>query len=111
MAKKKLSNLFFRATIKEKSEVKPGGKSVIFKYKSGEASSFVLKEILHLVHHVNPERWTGRLIIPKNKEGCQLPHSAFFLQLVMTAKGPYYTATYCEVPLETFTRKYDHLRI
>ncbi|GFW43142.1 hypothetical protein TNCV_1475371 [Trichonephila clavipes] len=58
-------------------------------------------ECIHLYRRVPPEQWTRKLIIPKNGNGELLPSSAFYLQFVMTPRGPCYTATYHEAQITT----------
>ncbi|GFY78714.1 hypothetical protein TNIN_49521 [Trichonephila inaurata madagascariensis] len=89
------SFLFFRVTLQQ-TGVTPNRKSVVFKYRDGKTSAAVLKECIHLYRRVPPEQWTRKLIIPKNGNGELLPSSAFYLQFVMTPRGPCYTATYQE---------------
>ncbi|GFQ82248.1 hypothetical protein TNCT_652341 [Trichonephila clavata] len=87
--------LFFRVTLNQ-TGVTPNRKSVIFKYRDGKTSAAVLRECIHLYRKVPPEKWTRKLIIPKNGNGELLPTSAFYLQFMMTPRGPCYTATYRE---------------
>ncbi|GFT46776.1 hypothetical protein NPIL_294681 [Nephila pilipes] len=71
------------------------GPNVLFKYKEAPLCRFVLNEILNMYVTVPQDKWTTRIMVPKNDDGVELFHLTFRLRLTKTYKEARYTAIYC----------------